>query len=206
MVRAPRSSSGCFCVVSDDPGDSVDKASPPEHNVPPMTTLKERLPVAWSIFRKNAGTLLAATAPSHVLGLSLIFIFAIAIKSEALRLPSPDPGTPWDPTALWRSLGPFSKLSVFVVMFLNTTVPFAIGLSGVSYLVSCEHRGEVCDITELFPRMLKSSLLLIPMFLVLSFPWMIAHAFFSSPASSSGHSLGLCHAQWPSNRQDHGKL
>jgi hypothetical protein len=66
-------------------------------------------------------------------------------------------------------------------MFLNTTVPFAIGLSGVSYLVSCEHRGEVCDITELFPRMLKSSLLLIPMFLVLSFPWMIAHAFFFFP-------------------------
>ena len=82
------------------------------------------------------------------------------------------------PDSAWRSLGPLSKLSVFVGMFLNTTVPFAVGLSGVSYGESWEHRGVDCDISELFPRMLKSSLLLIPMFLVSSFPWMIAHAFF----------------------------
>jgi hypothetical protein len=162
-------------------GALVDKTSPSEHNVPLMMTLKQRLPVAWSIFRKNAGTLWVATATSHVPGLALIFIFAFVIKSEAFRPPPPDPGAQWDPTALWRSLGPLSKLSVFVGMFLNTTVPFAVGLSGVSYVVSCEHRGEDCDISELFPRMLKSSLLLIPMFLVLSFPWMIAHAFFFFP-------------------------
>ena len=138
-------------------------------------TLVQRFSTAWGILRRRARLLLLATVLPHLVGLGLIFAMRYVLMGDAA------PGETPDPRELWHGLSVSGKMTVFLIWLLNTSVAFAVGQAGVTYVLAGERENQSRGPGAMFSQMARSSLVLVPAFLVLGVPWMIAHMFVVIP-------------------------
>jgi hypothetical protein len=100
-----------------------------------------------------------------------------------------------DPTQIWRSMSVLRKFAVFAMIPLNTWIPFALGQAGVAWMVAAGIRGQDFGFIDVLRVVLRSARSLVPLFFLLTFLWIPAHAMMFIP----GLVLAIARSRQPSN-------
>ena len=125
-------------------------------------------------FVRHPVSMLAVTAIPHLIGLLLLVLF---VSTHPART-----GPDFDPVMVWRSMSVTRKLLTLALMPLNTWLPFAVGLAGVSWIIDRDSREQVPGQFGLLETILRSFVSIAIPFFFLTFPWFVAFQIFIFPS------------------------
>lgn len=114
-------------------------------------------------FAKHPLLMLALCGVPHAIGFVLLVAFVSCDPSQY--------GS--DYSQMWQAMSPLSKALVFLMIPLNSWLPFALGQVGITRIAELEADGELVTADEPVGAMLRSSLKIVPLFFLLSFIWAI---------------------------------
>ena len=125
-------------------------------------------------FVRHPVSMLAVTAIPHLVGLGLVVLFCSSLPGRS--------GADLNPVEIWHAMPVTNKFLVFALLPLNTWLPFAAGLAGVSWIITEISRGEVPESSGLTKNIMRSLFSLGIPFFFLTFPWFIAFQVFVVPS------------------------
>jgi len=125
-------------------------------------------------FVRHPFSMLAVTAIPHLIGLVFLVLFVSTLPGRTVA--------DFNPIEVWHSMSATRKLLMFALLPLNTWLPFAVGLAGVSWIITEDSRGDVPEDFELIRSILRSLVSIVIPFFFLTFPWFIAFQVFVVPS------------------------